>query len=295
MGTDTKIEYVDVSWNPITGCLPELPCWVYCWARKMALRQRGRNGYPANTPFAPTFHRERLAEPQFLKRPKRIAVSFMGDLWNRGVRVDDRCAVIRATNLAPQHTYVFLTKRIERAADEIEWLGSSNFWFGTSIEDQPTAEERLSHLARCRAAIRWVSVEPMQGPVDLSPWLMYLDWVVAGGGPFQVHPDWIRRLRDQCHTAHVPFFFKQWGDWIPISQTPDGWLDANSTPRKPTRRDPDPSPKCRFREYTFGLGGNPGPVQTCFRVGKKVAGRSLDGREWSQFPACTLVPEEASA
>jgi len=242
----TKIDYVDASWNPVTGCTDELPCWSYCWARKMATRLRGRCGYDAMEPFKPTFHRDRLVEPAGMKKSRRIAVCFMGDLWHTGVKVADRAAVIRATNLAPQHTYLFLTKRVERAAEEINWLASPNLWIGTSIANQREANKRVYHLLRCEALHRWLSIEPMNGPIDLHGgpvpkwwnWNGGIDWVVLGGGPFPIHPRWVRLVRDQCQAAGVAFWFKQWGNFTAMGT----------------------------------------------RVGKKAAGNLLDGREWHEVP-----------
>jgi protein gp37 len=220
----TKIQYCDMSWSPVTGCTDELPCWAYCWARRMAARQRGRNGYPADEPFRPTFHPDRLGEPARHKKPKRIAVCFMGDIFNAAVPRKWRYEVMRAVKSAPQHTYLFLTKRPHLAADEIYWPEYPNLWIGTSVDDQATADARIPHLLRCMAANRWLSIEPMRGPVDLRsecrPWgkhgawaanLSRLHWLVLGGGPFPVHPDWVRSVRNQCQAAGVPFFFKQWG------------------------------------------------------------------------------------
>jgi protein gp37 len=273
----TKIDYVDLSWNPVTGCTNELPCWSYCWAKKTAMRLRGRAGYPADEPFRITFHLDRLNEPQQIKTSKRIAVCFMGDLWHTGVKVADRAAVIRATNLAPQHTYLFLTKRIHRAAEEINWLALPNHWIGTSVANQREANERVYDLLRCKAVHRWLSVEPMQGPVEITATygthdalLSRIDWVIAGGGPFPVHPDDFRSVRDQCAAANVPFWFKQWGNWGP----------------EDLRRMRSPAGRDRVFERAFDIATRHrfNDDTNVYRVGKKVAGHLLDGREWHEVP-----------
>jgi protein gp37 len=285
----TKISYVDMSWNPVTGCTDELPCWSYCWARRMAARQRGRAGYPEDDPFRPTFHPERLGQPARIKTPKTIAVCFMGDLWNAQVESTWREVVFYAAAKAPQHTYLFLTKRPERVSDEIDWLAMPNWWLGTSVEDQATADERIPHLMRCGAAHRWFSIEPMRGPIDLrlfdpqvgpdhmlAPKLYrgnMVHWVVLGGGPFPVHPVWARMVRDQCRSAYVPFFFKQWGEWIPRIES-RGALVVSGNGR---------------RVRVIGMDGNPAgpenaPYAAVERIGKKAAGCDLDGREWHETP-----------
>jgi len=279
----TKIEYVDASWNPITGCDSEFPCWSYCWARRMARRLRGRLGYDAADPFRPTFHPDRLDQPTKLNRPRRIAVCFMGDLWAGGVDPAARDAVIRGTNAARQHTYLFLTKRIKYAAQTINWNEFPHLWVGTSVEDQATADERIPRLCRCRAAHRWLLIEPMSGPIrfrdswyydsDYPPSLC-LDWVVLGGGPFPVHPDWVRSVRDQCQEAGTPFFFKQWGDWAPgLESTGPLVCSGNESVGRVIGMD-----------GRRGCLANP-PYAAVARIGKKRAGRVLDGREWSELPS----------
>ena len=188
---------------------------ISSFAGSTAARQRGRNGYPADDPFRPTFHADRLGEPARHKRAKRIAVCFMGDLWNDLVPGKWRSAVFYAAAKAPQHTYLFLTKRPQNAADEIDWRGSPNLWIGTSADDQATYDERMPHLMRCHGK-RWLSAEPLRGPLNLRSWIRHLDWVVVGGGPFPVHPDWVRSVRDQCQAAGVPFFMKQMDRKKPI-------------------------------------------------------------------------------
>jgi protein gp37 len=165
-----------------------------------------------------------------------------------------------------------------------------NVWIGTSIENQATATERIPELLKIPAAIRFVSYEPALGPVDWQKWYPHpnhgkvrpmeqIDWFIAGGesGPQArpSHPDWFRSLRDQCQGAGVPFFFKQWGEWVPF---------ANNRDVPPA---PDRTPVCLvksdgrvIRPYC----GEDAPGHQMARIGKKAAGRLLDGREWSEFP-----------
>lgn len=165
----TKIEWCDATWNPVTGCTPISAGCQNCWARRMASRQRGRNGYPADDPFQVTFHRDRLDEPLHWQNPRRIAVCLMGDLWHPEVKAEDRAAVVRATNVAPQHTYLFLTKRPELL--NVDFSGSPHLWIGTSVENQTAADERIPWLLKCPLAVRFLSMEPLLGPVDLRPFM----------------------------------------------------------------------------------------------------------------------------
>ncbi len=185
---------------------------------------------------------------------------------------------------ASWHTYIILTKRPERMHHElINFATQPNVWLGVSVEDQQTADERIPWLLKTPAAVRFVSVEPMLGAVDLMGFLPlaqsdihgvvyspvggpFIDWVICGGesgpGARPMHPDWARSLRDQCRGANVPFFFKQWGEWIA-----EGQYAAIDGTWKPT------TPDKQFADGTF-----------VFRIGKKAAGRKLDGEEWDGFP-----------
>lgn len=281
----TKIEYVDMTWNPVTGCSPEYACWQYCWARRMAEgRLRGRCGYDSDHPFRPTFHPDRLDQPAKLKKPKRIAVCFMGDLWADDVKPEWRAAVIRATNAAPQHQYFFLTKRIEKAAKEIYWLAMPNFWLGTTITNQTEADERLPWLLKAVCLHRWVSIEPMRGPVCLRNHLRTLfcppdiHWVVLGGGPEPLHPEWVRDVRDQCAAVGVPFHFKQWGSWQNGSSR-DGRNEIMLNDGRHGKTYIDlgteniNSTKWALLKPTM-----------MSRVGRRAAGRILDGRTHDEVP-----------
>jgi len=161
--------------------------------------------------------------------------------------------------------------------DDTPFWPLPNVWLGVTAENQEMADKRIPILLQIPAAVRFVSVEPMLGPVDLDSYLIVgtdhpgsimrkgIDWVICGGetGPDArpVHPDWVRNLRDQCQASGVPFFFKQWGEYIHASQTPDNM----------TNYDP---------EYFYDREWPPGFA----RVGKKIAGRLLDGCEWNEMP-----------
>jgi protein gp37 len=171
-----------------------------------------------------------------------------------------------------------------------------NVWIGTSIEDQATAAARIPHLLATPAAVRFVSAEPLLGPVQVEEWLhdshcwefpgicicsdpreVSIDWVICGGesgpGARPMHPDWARSLRDQCQAAGVAFFFKQWGEWGPCELA-----SAGSTAVKAVDF------SGRVLAGVEAIDGGTAPVELMSRLGKKVAGRLLDGREWNQMP-----------
>ena len=262
------------------------------------------------------------------RSPRRIFVNSTSDLFHEKVPDEWIDRVFAVMALAPQHTFQVLTKRPERmrdyflgrrlnfgrasdvlhemthpcseddhdwAVDQLDAFDASgrplpNVWLGTSIEDQATADDRIPHLLATPAAVRFISAEPLLGPVDLTgiaiprPDLRAsvildvlngtgglvrggpgrIDWVIVGGesgpGARPMHPDWARSLRDQCKAAGVPFFFKQWGEWEPRR----GFACPDDLPRDGWHHF---DPECSMR-----------------RVGKKNAGRLLDGREWNDVP-----------
>lgn len=255
-------------------------------------------------------HPDRLTLPLRWRKPRRIFVNSLSDLFHADVPDSHIASVFAVMALAPQHTFQLLTKRHTRmrsllSAPRFTWFVSDavrkvamtdqpfklpaarmdaalkhieaidddeapmpplpNVHLGVSVEDQHWADLRLPALLDTPAAVRWISAEPLLGPVNLDPWRCpgdkpnpatpadtRLDWVVCGGesgkGARPIHPQWARQLRDQCAAAGVPFYFKQWGEWLPLNDRP-GAVEV---------------------EYT--------------RVGKKAAGRDLDGRTHDEFP-----------
>jgi len=191
----TKIQYLDATWNPITGCVPGLPCWDRCWARRMSKRLAGRFGYDAKEPFRPTFHRDRLDDPLHWNKPRNIGVSFMGDIALAPPEWIDQ--VFAAMHLASWNTFFILTKRPEllvpylndpstvgRVAEaqfklfahaatgpsDLVWP-LPNVLIGTSVENQDAADERIPQLLKCPGRL-WLSVEPLIGRTDFRHFLM---------------------------------------------------------------------------------------------------------------------------
>lgn len=288
MSRKSKIEWTNNTWNPVTGCSKVSEGCKNCYAerdwKRLSAPTRGlplkhgntRNIYTGR-PFTDVrCHPERLDQPLRWKKPKRIFVNSMSDLFHESVPEPFLNEIFGVMSLCPQHTFQILTKRPERMMTylsqgdiedlirdgqfqiakevvdpweyeyEIEEYPLPNVWLGVSVEDQHTADERIPLLLQTPVEIRWVSVEPLLGSVNLSSFLYgKIDWAVCGGesGPNArpMRADWARSVRDQCIAADVPFFFKQWGEWAPTS---------------------------------IGMR----------RVGKKKAGRALDGRYWDEYP-----------
>ena len=280
----TKIEWAEETWNPITGCTPVSEGCANCYARRMATRLRGRCGYPADDPFRIVYHHKKYGEPLRWKKPRIVFVCSMGDLFHKDVDVRYLAEVFGVMKKAKQHTFLLLTKRPENVPRH-ESLWDKNVWLGVTAENQQRADERIPILLQIPAAVRFVSVEPMLGRVclDIHPgpeigkptgkgWRPAspgtIDWVICGGesgpGARPMHPDWARSLRDQCQTAGVPFFFKQWGKYCYPDQMPEYTYDAV--------------------DVHHNLAGH-GDYNKPWGVGKKLAGRLLDDEEWNEMPA----------
>lgn len=259
----TKIEWTDETWNPVRGCAIVSKGCTNCYAMKQAHRFSGPGqpyeGLTKLTKGGPVWTGkirlvpERLDDPLRWKEPRRIFVNSMSDLFHEDVPHEFIARVFATMVEARQHTFQILTKRparmlevMKRFVAENEEFGGElpedvpprNVWLGVSTEDQAAADERIPLLLQTPAAVRWISAEPLLGPIDLGihrygetvrSYLRLrergrggdiqsgvgLDWVVAGGesgpGARPMHPDWARSLRDQCKAAGVAFLFKQWG------------------------------------------------------------------------------------
>jgi len=252
-----------------------------------------------------------LEKPFHWKKPRRIFVCSMGDLFHESVPFEWIDKIINVIRWAKQHTFLFLTKRPERM---YEYFNShvpkkyimdngnilDNLWLGVTSENQEQADKRIPILFKIPAAKRFVSIEPMLGSIDITQkridysvptryedngngieWtdpgnsFIGLDWVICGGesGPNArpVHPDWVRSVRDQCQAANVPFIFKQWGEFIPsysagyYSEELDQWMKSFGD-------------AWVRRSVTLDDG------MVMVKVGKKKAGRKLDGKIWNEYP-----------
>lgn len=327
----TKIEWTERTWNPVTGCTRVSPGCQNCYAERMARRLAGQFGYPeAPHHFDVTLHPERLDIPFNRKKLTTYFVCSMGDLFHKDIRFEFIASVFRQMQYADWHVFQVLTKRPRRMREFMETvhihrcplsnrpeklnLPLPNVWLGVSAENQETANERIPILLDTPAAVRFVSIEPMLGPVrfldvdsetavsmiDSNPRItLYpgdlIDWVIVGGesgsGARPMHPDWARSVRDECVVSNVPFFFKQWGAW-----TPDG-QHFHRRQQGGIAHDHGSRYSCQC-EYVDGQGqfrdtNDLGPIHgfsipddwaKMYRIGKKKAGRELDGRIWGQVP-----------
>ena len=328
MAEQTPIEWTDATWNPTAGCSIVSPGCTNCYAMKVAYRLQHNpdpnvagkyaglttkvNGRPVWTGrvrlWPPT-----LAMPLKRKRPTAYFVDSQSDLFHETLPDDDIDRVFAVMARCPQHTFQILTKRAARmrdflgdpAARRAAWARHAdaatveargwplpNVWLGVSVDDQPRADERIPALLATPAAVRFLSCEPLLGPVDLTrvgnPPRNALarpagageriDWVIAGGesGPDArpMHPSWPRELRDQCAANDAAFFLKQWGAWAPA--------DAVERPGTTVLVQPDGD-----------RGGDPSDPDTArmARAGKKRTGRTMDGRTWDQRPSTGQLPD----
>lgn len=315
MANNSSIEWTETTWNPLAGCTRASAGCDNCYAAKMSLRLEamaeadisagrdpgGKRKYigiaTKNGKGVPAFNgrinldEDELQRPYSWKKPRLVFVNSMSDLFHKDVPDRFILSAFDVMRDNPQHTFQVLTKRPDRMADFGQRLPfwPENVWAMTSVENQEAADERIPHLLRVPAAVRGLSCEPLLGPVDITdqPYWDWrythsfyppgfvrrpIDWVIVGGesGPNArpMHPGWARSLRDQCRAAGVKFFFKQWGEWVPSSHIKPGmkqnhmawpWADGNITDLH-------------------------GDMTMVFNVGKKAAGRLLDGREWNEWP-----------
>lgn len=309
---NSAIEWTDKVWNPVTGCTKVSQGCKNCYAERVFPRP-----YPGRAFTDVRTHPDRLEDPLCWRKPAKIFVNSMSDLFHESVPDQFITDVFGIMALAHWHSFQVLTKRPQRMLeylaggdhgilaqfaaiqvgggigpksmfraldikrrDSVDWAWPlPNVWLGVSVEDQATADERIPLLLNTPAAVRFISAEPLLGWIVLheaaqpevnvdwlrgfdgcDPAIPGLDWVIVGGesGPKAraMQSEWAQGLRLQCQAANVPFFFKQWGEWLGGSQ------DGN----------PDVRPQ--------SLNSSDQAV----RVGKLAAGRLLDGVEWNEFP-----------
>jgi len=334
---DSKIEWTDKTWPVVTGCSHAgSPGCDNCYAARMAAtrlkhhqRYRGlaemKDGKPRWTGEV-RLNRDVLDQPLHWRKTRMVFVASMGDLFHPKVPFEFVEAVFMfIADFYDDHIFQILTKRPQRMKQWFDWAShvarqvpdgriADNIWLGVTAENQRTAEERIPTLLETPAAVRFVSCEPLLGPVDLTHYLhgmpepigggihyvegwpvgeepMWqqtaspLDWVIVGGesGPNArpMHPAWARRIRDDCMEAGVPLFFKQWGAWAARSFVPQvPWQYSNRQ-----------WAAGMFRRHRVAL-VPPNPEDPSYqngdcvmmRVGKKKAGRLLDGHEWNEMP-----------
>jgi len=214
MGQKSSIEWTESTWNPLSGCTKISPGCKNCYAERMArrLQAMGQPNYADG--FALTLHEEALGLPLRWKKPQTIFVNSMSDMFHVKVPRDFILRAFDVMRNAYWHRFQVLTKRAERLAvlnKQLPW--ADNIWMGVSVETE-SFTHRVDGLRKTDAAIKFLSLEPLLGPLD-NLCLDGIDWVIVGGesgpGARPMNAEWVLSIRDQCHDANVPFFFKQWG------------------------------------------------------------------------------------
>lgn len=363
MADKTGIEWTDATWNPVTGCAKVSAGCKHCYAERDWGRLQHLPAYAGRAFTDVLTHADRLVQPIRWAKRRMIFVNSMSDLFHPAVPdgfIDSVFGVMWAClygrNEQDGHIFQVLTKRADRMRDYMRadrreaWATAAvhhgggidpdgiydqvlsfegphpRIWLGVSVEDQATADERIPMLLDTPAAVRWISAEPLLGPVDLSPAYLPcpnaeyvimdpetggyeccsscdytgisdeigIDWVVVGGesGPKArpMHPEWARGLRDQCAAAGVPFLFKQWGEWAPRSECYHTLTSGKAA------ADIDPSATKWPCIRLTGTGNNGRNLANscdgddCYmqKVGKKLAGRLLDGALHDGYPGACL-------
>ncbi|GAA4225957.1 phage Gp37/Gp68 family protein [Actinomadura meridiana] len=361
MSDATKIEWSDASWNPVTGCTKVSPGCDHCYAETFAERWRGTPGHHFENGFDLTLRPERLDQPIRWTKPRKIFVNSMSDLFHKDVPTEFIAHMFAVMALTPQHTYQVLTKRharmralmrktefraqVARIAVEMteaepgppylpehlvvtcgrSWWPLPNVWLGVSVENQTWANIRVPALLDAPAAVRWISAEPLLGPLDLSRWLVPemsvcqtdghpetmralaelgravarnhggwsgLGWVVTGGesgpGARPAHPDWFRSIRDQCQNAGVAYLHKQNGAWVPVGPLYGDSDEVDDAHMEAVCLEVNDRKRVVQLERSGHVADDYQPTDPrtwlMARVGKKAAGRELDGRTWDQYP-----------
>jgi protein gp37 len=214
MAGNSHIEWTDATWNPVTGCSKVSPGCKHCYAERMAKRLQAMGQPNYANGFEVTLQPHMLELPLEWKRPRRVFVNSMSDLFHKDVPLSFIKRVFSVMRRAKWHQYQLLTKRSERLLEVSPLLTwEPHIWIGVSVENDDYTS-RIDDLRKTGADVKFLSLEPLLGPLRKLN-LRGMDWVIVGGesgpGARPMNPDWVREIRDQCVRANVPFFFKQWG------------------------------------------------------------------------------------
>jgi len=214
MATQSDIEWTEMTWNPVTGCTMISPGCAHCYAERMARRLQAMGQPNYRNGFELTLQPHALEIPLRWKKPRTIFVNSMSDLFHKDVPIEFIQRVFDVMRRANRHTYQILTKRSDRLLEldpVLDW--GEHVWMGVSVESGKYLD-RIDHLRGTRAKVKFLSLEPLLGPLPRLD-LMGIDWVIVGGesgpGARPMKPEWVTDIRDQCQQASVAFFFKQWG------------------------------------------------------------------------------------
>ncbi|MFI5144091.1 MAG: DUF5131 family protein [Ignavibacteria bacterium] len=210
----SNIEWTESTWNPVTGCDKISPGCKFCYAERLAKRLNAMGSKNYKNGFKLTLQENQLYLPLKWKKPRTIFVNSMSDLFHKDIPIDYILEVFRVMNEAYWHSFQILTKRSDiliKLSKYIKW--TENIWMGVSVENEKY-KFRINDLTKIPSSVRFLSVEPMIGPIKNIP-LKGIDWVIVGGesgpGCRPIKIEWIREIRDKCIQMNVPFFFKQWG------------------------------------------------------------------------------------
>ena len=214
MAFNSSIEWTESTWNPITGCTKVSPGCKFCYAERMAKRLKTMGSANYENGFKLTLHEHVLELPLTWKKPQTIFVNSMSDLFHKNVPLEFIQKMFDVMNKAYWHKFQILTKRSERLFELdplLTW--TDNIWMGVSVENE-NYTYRIDHLRYTNAKVKFLSIEPLIGPIE-KPDLTNINWVIVGGesgpGARPMKEDWVIKIRDECRKAKVPFFFKQWG------------------------------------------------------------------------------------
>ncbi len=214
MAAISNIEWTEMTWNPVVGCVKISQGCKHCYAERMAkrLKAMGSSRYPDG--FKPTLHYDLIDQPKRWTKPRTVFVNSMSDLFQEAVPVDFIRRVFETMVACPQHTFQILTKRsgrLAKLAPQLPW--PKNVWMGVSVEDSRVLH-RVADLRRVPAVVRFLSCEPLIGSLQAMD-LTGIDWVIVGGesGPKArpMQEEWAQEIREQCEAQEIAFFFKQWG------------------------------------------------------------------------------------
>ena len=214
MATKTGIEWTEMTWNPVTGCVKISQGCKNCYAERMAKRLKAMGSARYDNEFSPTLHEDLIDLPRKWKKPRTVFVNSMSDLFQEAVPLEFIKRVFETMRATPQHTYQILTKRSERLlelAPHLPW--PENVWMGVSVEDARVVD-RIRHLAATPAVVKFLSCEPLLGPLDDLP-LDGIHWVIVGGesgrGARPMLEEWVQSIRQQCRAYRTAFFFQTMG------------------------------------------------------------------------------------
>jgi protein gp37 len=241
MAERSTIEWTEATWNPVTGCSKVSTGCKHCYAERLAHRLQAMGSVRYRNGFTVTLHPSVLDLPQRWRQPRMVFVNSMSDLFHESVPLEFIQRVFATMRACPQHTFQVLTKRSARLRDLAQYLDwVPNIWMGVSVENRRVIH-RIHDLQAVPAYVRFLSCEPLLGPLDDLP-LDGIHWVIVGGesgpGARPMQAAWVRAIRDQCRRAHVPFFFKQWGG-VRKDRTGRELDGRTYDAMPPTRRDDD--------------------------------------------------------